>query len=297
MNKKPTNFSGVITALVTPFQHGEVDFKSLEKLVKRQLDDGVNGFVVNGTTAESPTLTTSEVEKIFAAVKGQVAGAVPLILGTGTNATRSTVEMTKLAGEWGAAAALTVVPYYNRPPQRGLIEHFQAVARASQIPILLYNVPSRTVSGLDASTVGTLSRVDRIVGIKEATGNMDLLAEMRRAAVEDFTFLSGDDLSCVRFCADGGHGVISVSSHLIASSMSEAIAKARARDRGADGAYRERFGDFMKWLYIEANPIPVKMALHWQGILASPELRLPLVALDSAYHKEFQSCLKKLALL
>lgn len=296
MNKE-TNFTGVITALVTPFQNHEVDFTSLKKLVKAQLDQGVQGFVVNGTTAESPTLSEREVKTIFEFVKSETAGQVPLIVGTGSNSTVKTCEASRHASSWGADAVLTVVPYYNKPPQRGLLSHFQEVAKAAEVPVILYNVPSRTVSGLEAATVGELSRDKNIVGIKEATGNMDLLESMQEASSKDFIFLSGDDGTCVDFCARGGHGVISVSSHLIAKDMSQYMERAKLGDQSSSGEYQTKYNDFMKWLYIESNPIPVKMALYWSGIIASPEMRLPLVQLDSKHHQGFKECLKNLALL
>lgn len=294
---KSRKFAGVITALVTPFQKGEVDFASLKRLLKMQMDQGVHGFVVNGTTAESPTLSADEVKKIFAFVKSEVGGQVPLIVGTGSNSTADTVDFTREVQAWGADAALVVVPYYNRPPQRGLVAHFQNVARAAQVPVILYNVPSRTVTSLEASSVGTLSREANIVGIKEATGNMDLLRSMQEQTSKEFLFLSGDDGSCIDLCARGGHGVISVSSHIMGQDMIHFMERAHAGDKMAVPEYQSKYADFMKWLYIEANPIGVKMALHWLGILSSPELRLPLTALDEKFHKDFQQCLKKLALL
>ncbi|NJM10335.1 MAG: 4-hydroxy-tetrahydrodipicolinate synthase [Bdellovibrionaceae bacterium] len=295
--KRANNPQGLITALVTPFQDGEIDFASLKRLVKMQLDQGVQGFVVNGTTAESPTLSDAEVKKLFAFIKSEVSGQVPLIVGTGSNSTAKTAEFSREVSGWGPQAILVVVPYYNRPPQRGLTAHFREVAKASSVPVVLYNVPSRTVAGLEAATIAGLSQDENIVGIKEATGNMELLESIRAASAKDFVLLSGDDGSCIDFCARGGHGVISVSSHLIAEDMLHFLGRAYDGDKSSNPEYRTKYADLMKWLYIEANPIPVKMALHWMGILASPELRLPLVSLDEKFHKEFKECLKKLALL
>lgn len=291
------NFSGVITALVTPFAGGEVDYDSLGKLLKHQMDQGVNGFVVNGTTAESPTLSRHEVWEIFEFVRGETGGQVPLIVGTGSNSTAQTVEFTREVGKWGADAVLVVVPYYNKPPQRGLQAHFKEVAKASLVPVITYNVPSRTVAGLEAETIGDLSRVDNIVGIKEATGNMDLLRRIRDVSTKTFTLLSGDDGTCVEFCAQGGHGVISVSSHIIAKDMARFMDRAKSGDASADAEYKAKYAEFMRHLYIEANPIPVKMALHWMGLLATPDLRLPLTYLDEKFHKDFKECLKNLELI
>jgi len=297
MKTMSDKLTGVITALVTPFEKGEIDFASLKRLIKMQLDQGIQGFVVNGTTAESPALSKAEVRQLFDFVKSEVAGQVPLIVGTGSNSTAGTAEFTREAGGWKPDAVLVVVPYYNKPPQRGLLAHFREAAKASPVPVILYNVPSRTVAGFEPETIVELSRDEKIVGIKEATGNMELLGRIQAQAAREFILLSGDDGSCVEFCARGGHGVISVSSHIIGQDMLRFIQRAQDKDQNSASEYQSKYADFMKWLYIEANPIPVKMALHWMGVLSSPELRLPLVALDEKFHKEFKECLKKLALL
>jgi 4-hydroxy-tetrahydrodipicolinate synthase len=290
-------FGGVITALVTPFQDGEVDFDSLGKLLKFQLDQGVNGFVVNGTTAESPTLSRREVWEIFEFVKSESGGQAKLIVGTGSNSTAQTIEFTREAGKWGADAALVVVPYYNKPPQRGMLAHYKEVAKASLIPVIAYNVPSRTVAALDPETVGYLSRVDNIAGIKDATGSMDVLRRIRDVSAKSFALLSGDDGTCVDFCAKGGHGVIGVASHIIGRDMGQFMERAQAGDLNADAEYQQKYAEFFKHLYIEANPIPVKMALYWMGLIATPDLRLPLVPLEEKFHKDFKACLKNLALI
>lgn len=290
-------FEGVITALVTPFQGGDVDFDSLGKLIKFQMDQGVKGFVVNGTTAESPTLTRREVWEIFEFVKGETGGAAKLIVGTGSNSTAQSIEFTREVGKWGADAALVVVPYYNKPPQRGMLAHFKEIAKASLIPIIAYNVPGRTVASLDPETVGYLSRVDNIVGIKEASGSMDVLRRIRDAAAKDFSLLSGDDGTCVDFCAKGGHGVIGVASHVIGREMGQFIERAKAGDLNADAEYQQKFAEFFKHLYIEANPIPVKMVLYWMGVIATPEMRLPLMPLEEKFHKDFKVCLATLGML
>lgn len=288
------NFSGVITALITPFKNGEVDLNSYRRLLRSQLDQGVDGFVVNGTTGESPTLTREEVRILFEVAKTEVAGQVPLILGTGSNATAKTVEMTRWAETLSPDGVLVVVPYYNKPPQRGLKLHFETVARATKLPVLLYNVPSRTLVSLDAATVQSLSDVDNIVGIKDATGNMETLSQLRSAVPKDFILLSGDDGTCVEFCSSGGNGVIAVASHVIGSEMKQALDLATQGQKQITESYSSKYKELMKHLYCEANPIPVKMALHWMGILDSPELRAPLVELAPEFHKDFRSCLKNL---
>lgn len=288
-----TKIKGVITALATPFLKGRVDESSFKKLLQDQVRQGVDGVVVNGTTGESPTLEWDEVRRLYQLVRSETP-SLPVIVGTGSNSTADSVAMTKDACSWGADAVLVVVPYYNRPPQRGLLAHFTAVAEAATSPVILYNVPSRTSAALEVATVAELARHPRIAGIKEATGNMELLADLVKAVPKDFVLLSGDDLSSVEFCARGGHGVISVSSHLIGQEMKAAIDKARTGDRSAVGEYVNTYSTLMKHLYIEANPIPVKAALHWKQIFASMEMRLPLVALDEKFHGEFKQCLSAL---
>jgi len=286
---------GVITALVTPFQRGEVDYASFRRLIRAQLDQGVDGFVVNGTTGESPCLNFNETEKLFEVAQHEVAGAVPLIIGTGSNSTRKTVEFTRAANAWRPDAVLVVVPYYNRPPQRGMVAHFTEVAAASDAPVLLYNVPSRTVASLEPATVATLSADPNIIGLKDATGDLAGLDTLRASVPPEFTLLSGDDGSCVDFAARGGKGVIAVASHVIGREMKRALQEAQANDPDAGAEYTKKFSALLRALYLEPNPIAVKMALYWMGLIASPELRAPLVTLDERHHEELRACLRKLA--
>lgn len=259
-------FKGVITALITPFFQGQVDYDSLKKLVLFQLEKGVEGFVINGTTAESPTLKWSEVEKIFQFVKALVPANFPLIVGTGSNSTEKTIETSKAAEKLGADALLVVVPYYNKPPQRGLFEHFKSVASSVSIPTILYNVPSRTITALELETIKKLAAHPSIIGIKEASGNIEFAKAIRQQCGETFLLLSGDDGTYDEFKKAGGDGVISVCSHIIPESMLQVKA-------------RESL-DLINALFCEANPIPVKMALYVMGIIRSPECRLPLVTMS-----------------
>jgi 4-hydroxy-tetrahydrodipicolinate synthase len=254
---------------------------------------GVDGVVVNGTTGESPNLGSDEVERLYRIVRRE-APALPVIVGTGSNSTEDSIERTREACAWGADAVLVVVPYYNRPPQRGMLQHFTAIADASKAPVILYNVPSRTSAALETATIAKLAEHPRIAAIKEASGNMEFLEDIQRVVPKDFVLLSGDDLSSVEFCARGGHGVISVSSHLIGAEMKASIQRARSGDKHAISEYVAKYSTFMKYLYIEANPIPVKAALFWRKIFTSMELRLPLVALDEKWHGEFKQCLAAL---
>lgn len=290
------NFEGVITALATPFYQGELDEASYIRLLRHQMEGGVSGLVINGTTAESPTLEAKEVKRLFEIAKHETDGKVRLIVGTGTNSTADTIEYTQAAEKAGADAALVVVPYYNRPPQRGLIAHFTAVADSTQLPILLYNVPTRTSCALEMSSVKKLSEVKNIVGIKEATGNLDFLPELQSIAKKPFWLLSGDDGTGVEFCARGGHGIISVISNLIPGPLTELVKQARQGDPNADQKYK-KYAELLKWLYIEANPIPVKWALAQMAIFRSLEMRLPLVALDESHAKGYKACLQSLNLI
>jgi 4-hydroxy-tetrahydrodipicolinate synthase len=288
------NFKSVMTALITPFRDGEVDFSSLETLVRHQIKNGVQGFVINGTTAESPTLSTHESELIFKAVRAMTGNDFPLIMGTGSNSTAHTVEASKRAEALGADGVLVVVPYYNKPPQRGLVQHFKAVAGAVKIPVILYNVPGRTITAMTAETIQELSRVQNIVGLKEASGDIALAKDIFSKVSPEFVMLSGDDGTYVEFLNAGGHGVISVVSHIFPKEMVEWTKLVADGDLQAARTGIEKYTKLINLLFVEANPIPVKMALYQMGIIKSPELRLPLVTmaedLAAKMKKEMISC-------
>lgn len=264
--------TGAITALVTPFKDGKVDFKSYEKMITYQLDRGIQGFVINGTTAESPTLTEDEQAALFTKARSIVGRQFPLIMGVGTNSTEKTCQNAKKAEALGADALLVVVPYYNKPPQRGLFAHFIKVTESTQLPVVLYNVPGRTVTSLEVDTIAKLAEHPRIVAIKEATGNLEFAKSIYERCSKSLTLLSGDDETYEGFLSVGGEGIISVASHIIPK---EFVSKKI-----------NSYMNLIKSLYIEPNPIPVKMALYLMGLIESPECRLPLVtALDSTAEK------------
>lgn len=290
------NFSGVITALVTPFKKGRLDLKSLRKLVRHQLDHGIQGFVVNGTTGESPNLSPEEIQKIFECVKKESNHTVPLILGVGSNSTAQTIRNLSLAKKLKADGVLVVVPYYNKPPQRGLIEHFRAVAKATRLPVILYNVPGRTVVSMDAKTVATLAKVKNIVGIKEASGRLELLEEIKSSVSSKFLLSSGDDATAIDFVFRGGHGVISVISHVIPRDFVDLVGRGREGDQQVMSEYK-KFAQLNKLMGCEANPMPVKMALQMMGIIESAEVRLPLVTLSKPNQELLRQELIKLELL
>jgi 4-hydroxy-tetrahydrodipicolinate synthase len=291
------NFKGVISALLTPFDQGKVDYKSLENLVHYQLKNGINGFVVNGTTGESPTLNWDEVEKIYHCVREISKNNVPIIIGTGLNSTEKTVSNSQKASKLGADAVLVVVPYYNKPPQRGMVQHFTKVAEASTAPLILYNVPGRTVVSLSLESLKALSASKKIVGIKEASGDLAYDKSMIEMTPSEFVKLSGDDGTYLPFLKLGGHGIISVMSNVITEAC------ARWTKLATDGKWAEAESDFKKHeafingIYVEANPIVPKWMLYKMGIFKTPEMRLPLVDLDPTYHASTTQLMKEFSLI
>lgn len=291
------NFRGTFTALLTPFKNGKVDFNSIERMVKHQLANGVDGFVINGTTAESPTLTENEKEEIFKFVRKLVGEKAPLIMGTGSNDTAKTIEDSKKAESLGADAILLVVPYYNKPPQRGLYEHFKAAALSVKIPTILYNVPGRTITSLATETIRDLAKVSGVVGIKEASGKKDFAEEIIKACGKEFVMLSGDDGTYVEFLGVGGHGVISVATHVIPKQM------AQWKTWVAEGALEKarqdiaKYNDLINLLFVEANPIPVKKAVQLMGLVDSAEMRLPLVELGEENSAKLKAEMIKVGVL
>ena len=292
-----TEIRGAISALITPFDKGEVDYTSLEKLVNYQLENGIQGFVINGTTAESPTLKWSEISKIFSVIRANVGLNFPLIIGTGSNSTEKTIEDTQKGAELGANAALVVVPYYNKPPQRGLVEHFKAVARKSEIPLILYNVPGRTITSMNIRTIVELAETKNILGVKEASGDLKFDKELFSVLPKNFLMLSGDDPTYLDFLNSGGSGIISVMTNLLTK---ESV---RWTNQVLSGQLSQAQEDFKKYLrlinlmYCEANPIPLKWMLYRKGLIKSPELRLPLMALDQPFHHEINDEMKILGLI
>lgn len=288
--------SGIHTALITPFAKGEIDWFSLKKLLRQQLDGGVQGIVVCGTTGETPTLSSDEKTKLFEYIKSEVAGAVTLVMGTGSNSTSETVLATRHAKLLGATAALVVVPYYNKPSQAGLVQHFTKIANEGGLPVILYNVPSRTISKLEPESIAALAKVPGIVAIKEATGNLELGQMI--ASSTSLMLASGDDDSCMKLAGVGGRAVISVVSHLIPKEMTSIFKRAVADDNdSAVSEWAKRFGPLNRDLYVEANPIPLKYALHKIGLIASAELRLPLTELDLKYRALIDQALQTAGLL
>jgi 4-hydroxy-tetrahydrodipicolinate synthase len=282
-------FEGILTALITPFKDQKVDYESLDNLLDLQIKGGIHGLVIHGTTAESPTLLPDEKEKIFKHIQKNVKGSVPLIVGTGSNSTRTTIEESKKARDWGADALLVVVPYYNKPPQRGLINHFKSVAAAVDIPIFLYNVPSRTVVSLSLESIVELSRVEGIIGIKEASGDLEFGKNISIQCGSDFLLLSGDDESFLELTSVGGKGVVSVISNILPAECVGAYNQ-KNKDLG-------RYGELTKLMGMESNPIPIKAALQIKKIIATDELRPPLCSLSDSNGEVLRKVMERLELI
>jgi 4-hydroxy-tetrahydrodipicolinate synthase len=290
-------FKGSIVALVTPFtEPGEIDFKALDALLDFHLENGSDGLVVAGTTGESATLERQEVAALLTRVIERVAGKIPVLAGTGSASTRAAIEQTLVAAKLGADGALVVTPYYNKPPQAGLHAHFSAIADASGIPIVLYNVPSRTAVDMLPETVERLSAHENIVGIKEAVRDVGRIEELCRRCGPDFCILSGDDHSCLESMLHGAHGVISVAANVVPKHLHALSMAALDDDRDRARQFQARLEALFDVLMIETNPIPVKWALSEMG-LARPGVRLPLTPLDSKFHAPVRQCLVDLELV
>ncbi len=270
----------LFTAMVTPFDaEGEVDYEQAKRLATALLDSGSDGLVVTGTTGERSTLTDEEQFKLFAAVKEVVGGRGTVMAGTGGNCTRESLEMTREAERIGVDAVLLVVPYYNKPTQEGLFEHFKAIAQGTSLPCILYNVPSRTVTNLAADTVIRLSQVDNIVGVKEASANLDQIAKIIDGAHGEFLVYSGNDSDTLPILALGGYGVISVASHLVGAQIKEMIDGFLAGKASEAATIHRRLLPLVNALFVLSNPIPVKHALNYVGC-AVGKPRLPLTEPD-----------------
>ena len=272
-----------IVALVTPMNnHGEVDFENLKQLVEYHVQAGTDAIVSVGTTGESATLSIEENVKVILKTVEFAAGRIPVIAGTGANATSEAVTMTKLLNNSGIVGCLSVVPYYNKPTQEGMYQHFKAIAECTDIPQILYNVPGRTGSDLLPETVGRLSAIPNIIGIKEATGDISRVQKIKQLAGKDFFVFSGDDASCLEAMKLGAEGVISVTSNVAPKAMAEMCRLARQGHFSEAETINQRLMPLHKNLFIESNPIPVKWACYKLGLIADPTLRLPLTLLSES---------------
>jgi 4-hydroxy-tetrahydrodipicolinate synthase len=270
--------SGTWTALITPFRDGEIDETALRALVDSNIAGGVSGLVACGTTAETPTLTADESRRVIEIVIDQAQGRVPVMVGTGSNDTHTTLAHTIEAQELGADAALIVMPYYNRPTQEGLYQHIRYVAERVELPIVLYNVPGRTGSDILPVTVARLALLPNVVGIKEASGNLDRASEIVRLTGDDFSVLSGDDSLTLPIMAVGGRGIVSVASNVIPGAISALTTAALEGDFLRARTIHHEVLELCGAMFVETNPVPVKAAAELLG-LATSEVRLPMVPL------------------
>ena len=270
----------LLTAMVTPFnEKGELDYEQAKKLALALLDSGSDGVVVVGTTGESPTLVRREELRLFSEVKSAVGERGAVIAGTGSNSTAEALEATREAERIGVDACLLVVPYYNKPPQEGLYQHFKTIAQGTNLPCILYNVPSRTATNLSAETVIELSQIDNIIGVKEASGNMDQISHIISNTREDFLVWSGNDGDTLPILALGGYGVISVASNLVGNQIKEMIDSFVTGKTGKAAEIHRHLLPLVNALFIVSNPIPVKYAVNYVGFNVG-EPRLPLIGPD-----------------
>ncbi len=290
------NLHGVITALITPFDGDRVDEEALRRLVAYQLEAGVHGLVACGTTGETPTLSPDEYARVVRLVVEAAGGRVPVLAGTGTNCTRTTIERTRVAKDLGADAALVVAPYYNKPQQAGIVAHFQAVAREGGLPVVAYNVPGRTGVNIAPDTIVTLSRIPGVVAIKEASGSTDPMREVVRQAAPSFAVLSGDDGLALASFALGARGVISVASNVAPRQM-VALWEAWSAGRTDEAARIDRgLAPLYKALFVEPNPVPCKAAAEVLG-LCRDTVRLPLVPASEATRQALRDALANAGLV
>ena len=286
------NFGQVLTAMVTPFdQNGEIDFNATKTLVEHLITNGTDGLVVAGTTGESPTLTTEEKIELFKCVVEAAAGRVHVIAGTGSNNTQASISLTKLAEETGVDGIMLVAPYYNKPSQEGLYQHFKTIAESTSLPVMLYNIPGRSVVNISVETIVRLSEIPNIVSIKEASGNLDAMAEIISKTPSDFTLYSGDDGLTIPVLAIGGAGVISVASHIIGNDMQEMINAFKNGDVQKAAATHRNLLPIMRALFIAPSPSPVKAALNLNGIQVGG-VRLPMVPLSNKEQSALEEVLQ-----
>src|SRR5215510_6266733 len=275
-------FRGTFTALVTPFRDGGIDVSAFEQLIETQIDAGISGIVAIGTTGESPTLSHKEREEVIRIVVAKANKRCLVLAGTGSNSTEHAIADTRVAEKLGVDASLLVAPYYNKPSQEGLFRHFKAIADATSLPIMLYNIPGRCSVDIVPETVARLAKECRnLVSIKEASGSVERVGELRRHLPDAFTILSGDDSLTLPFMAAGAAGVVSVASNLFPSEVCALVCACESSDLKSAEKLHRKLLPLFKDLFIEPNPVPVKTALGWRGT-TSPDVRLPLCEMSEA---------------
>lgn len=291
-NKKNIEFSGSWVALITPMNNdGEIEFDDLRKLVDWHIESGTNGLVILGTTAETATLSEDEQIAILEVVIDQNNGRLPIVVGNGSNCTRSTIEKTKRLDSLAIDGYLTVTPYYNKPTQKGMLAHFKAIAAQTDKPIILYNVPGRTGVDLDNEIVVELMAVENIIGIKDATADMSRVKVMKK---EDphFLLFSGDDFTSLEYLKLGGNGVISVTANVEPQIMAQMVSKSIQGDFSQAEKLDQKVSMLHDALFVESNPVPTKWALQNKGLLKSDMVRLPLITMEPINHNVIKQALQ-----
>lgn len=284
--------TGSIVALVTPMHpDGSLDWDRLERLLDMHITAGTSAIGAVGTTGESATLSVPEHHEVIRHCVRYVNGRIPVIAGTGANSTREAIELTSVAARNGADACLLVTPYYNRPTQRGLYEHFKAIAAAVAIPQILYNVPGRTAVDMDNDTVVRLSELENIVGIKDATGDLSRVPDLKARCPQGFAIYSGDDPTAMELMLAGGHGNVSVTANIAPRPLAELCRLALEGKRSEAAQINDRLSGLNRALFLEANPIPVKWAMQQRGLIEAG-IRLPLTPLDERFHAQVLAALE-----
>ena len=285
-------YKGSIVALATPMLgNGDVDYSALEALIDFHVREGTSALLIAGTTGESATLSPEEHCALLERSYEIINQRLPMIAGTGANSTSEAIELTECAKKVRAEAALLVTPYYNKPTQQGLYLHYRAIAEAVDIPQILYNVPGRTACDMQADTVAELAKISNIVGIKESTGSMERLADIKRQVDESFALLTGEDASACDFILNGGHGAVSVTANVAPATMARMCQLAADGDEAGARAADAEIAELHRLLFIESNPIPVKWALSEMGF-GELNLRLPMTKLASEFHQPLREALK-----
>jgi len=271
-------FGRVMTAMITPFTAaGEVDYEEVKKLAVHLVEHGNDSLVVCGTTAETPTLTHEEKIKIVQTVQAAVGDKAKIIVGTGTNNTKTTIEASQEMAALGVDGLLIVAPYYNKPSQEGLYQHFKAVAESVELPIILYNIPGRCGINMEPATIARLAEIKNIVGVKEASGNLEQMSKVRKLTAPEFLLYSGDDSLTMPLLSIGGAGIISVAAHAVGDEMKAMVDAYFAGKVAEATAIHLKLYDFMKAIFVTSNPVPIKYVLSEMGIISNATVRLPLV--------------------
>lgn len=288
------NFGRVSTAMVTPFDHkGNIDFIKTTQLINYLIDNGSDSLVVAGTTGESPTLTKEEKVALFRHVVKVVDGRIPVVAGTGSNNTHASIELTKKAEEAGVDAIMLVAPYYNKPSQEGLYQHFKVIAGATSLPVMLYNIPGRSSVNIAPETIIKLSEIDNIKAVKEASGDLDAMTEIISNTSEDFALYSGDDGLTLPILSIGGSGIVSVASHIIGNQMQEMVHQFVEGNIASAAKTHQKLLPIMKGLFTSPSPTPVKTALQMKGMDVG-SVRLPLIPLSEAERTKLSQLIKSI---